>query len=314
MPRPSLAELKARHKEQQSKKQTNKTTRSESDVYPFWEMEADQEAVVRILPDLDEENRDVYQIDKLSHTLHINQKQRYIPCLKMYDEDCPICARSQKYYNSDDKVKGKYYWRSKKVLVRALILKDPLPVGEGGPRVGRVMTLSLMAELTNRIIADIAAFANDDVDPWDLKGGTNFVIRRGEKQTPTGKQATYAASGFERKASAIPADMLETVKLVDLRSLLPKNPGLDHVLGLLEAHDNHTDYTGGETQGASTTTNESAEGTQQPVVEPVSTETVAQPATVTATAATTAAKPAGEGGSILDKIKRNRAAQAKAGE
>jgi hypothetical protein len=323
MARPTLAELKARHKELANKKQ-NKTATFDSDVYPFWKMQDGQEAVVRILADLDEENLDIFQIEKLSHTIHINNKERYIPCIRMYGEDCPVCERSQKYYNSDDKVKGKYYWRSKKVLLRALILKDPLPLDESGPRVGRVMTLSLMAELTNRIVSDVAAFADDDTPPWDLQGGTNFVIRRGEKQTPTGKQATYAGSGFERRPSPLPPEMLETVKLVNLRTLLPQNPGLDKVVALLEAHDNRSEYTGGDAAGASQssettdTASTNAAADQSQVAEPASNTTQAQTVTAAATApaanATAAAKPVGEGGSILDKIKRRQAQAAKAGE
>ncbi len=248
MARPSLAELKNRFKESTKKKDTF----GDNAYYPFWKMDFGAEAIVRILPDADEENPDVFKIEKYEHKIHVNNQEKRVSCLKNYGDECPICDRSYKYYKAegDSSVKGKYYWKSKSTLIRVMVIQDPLPVDpEKGSWVGKVVTLSLTKEIMDRIVASMAEFddkdeeGNDAPPPWDVNKGSNFVIRKGEKNVPgMGKLPSYIASGFARNSSPIPEKYRENIKLVNLSTLIPASPGIEHVVALLEAHDTGESY------------------------------------------------------------------------
>lgn len=241
MTKPSLADIRAKYKEKVEKKTNKKKNFTNNNVYPHWDIEEGESATVRILPDKNEDNEESFFVEKLEHKLSINGQDRRIPCIKMWDEKCPICALSAKYYKTegDKSERGKYYYFKRTNLMKALILKDPIAYETADETaVGQVKTLQLTYQLMNLINA---ALASDDEEtmlealPWDLEQGYNFVI----KKTKQGDYDNYSTgSGFSTKVSAIPEKYLEAVEegMVDLTTLLPANPGLDAVQKLLEQH------------------------------------------------------------------------------
>lgn len=245
MARKSLAELKKHLK--------NKSTANNSGFYPFTKMQEGEEVHARLVGDPDENNDEQFYIETRNHKLSIGGKDVYVPCIYMYGDKCPICERSQKYYNADDRANGKYYYRNVSYLVRAVITKDPLPAGDGGSALNTVQKLSLNKEVKDFVINGIANFADDEAYPWDLKNGCDFIFRKGKKTIPDPKDnskmkevADYAGSGFARRASPLPDDVitqLEQAELPPLKSLRAKHPGLEKILAMLEAHDTGTEYT-----------------------------------------------------------------------
>lgn len=235
-----LEALKALFKKEKEKK-NDSGSRKRGDMYPFWHMEIDEKAVVRILPDKNPENPYMFYVDKLEHTLAINGKNERVPCLQMYGEKCPICDLSREYYKAEGKksVNGKYYWRSKTSLVRVLVVEDPLPADEetGEKADGKVFNTQFGYQLMEKIKEEIGSDDMSD-DPWDMKLGYNFNI----KKTAQGDHGTYAiGSGFARRPTPIDPELAETIELIDLETLLPANPGYDAVKRKLEAHLNGTD-------------------------------------------------------------------------
>ena len=75
--------------------------------YPFWKMPDDSVAVVRFLPDLDEDNSLGFLVENLQHELVINGQRKKVPCLEMHGEECPICALSRKHYDEKNEELGK---------------------------------------------------------------------------------------------------------------------------------------------------------------------------------------------------------------
>lgn len=223
--------LKERFKNQENKsgnKFKNNT------IYPFWQMKVGEEAVIRLLPDKNASNPNLFYIEFLEHTLAIDGKDTKIPCLKTYGEPhCPICELSSKYYSAGDEIKGKYFYRKKNTLVSFLVLKDPLPADPetGETAEGKVKRSNFGFQLMEKIKMQIAK--DLDVEPWDFKRGYDFVIAK----TPNGKETTYAiGSGFARNPTAIPEKYLANLECIDLQTLLPKNPGIDKVQRMLDAH------------------------------------------------------------------------------
>ena len=229
MARKSLAELQARFKKQQDQKTQNYS----GNVYPFWMMQIGQECVVRILPDLDENNPDVITYNKLEHTLTIDGEDTKIPCPTMYGEDCPICELSRKYYTAKDEKMGVKYYRKKVGLVRLLVLKDALPPTEEGETfVGKTCNTQFGFQLLEVIQSEILG-GDLEAEPWNYDEGYNFII----KKTKQGEYGTYAvASGFARKQTAIPEEIREGIELVDLKSLRPQPFGADKVQRMLDSH------------------------------------------------------------------------------
>lgn len=212
-----------------------------NNYYPFWDMPVGQRAVIRFLPDLNENNPRGFLVEKVTHNLVVNGQRRSVPCLSMYDEDCPVCKVSQDYYKAKDEVNGKKYWRKRQYIAQALIVEDPLPTNDdtGENHVGKVRAISLGFQIYN-IIKE--AFGSDDLDavPYDFSEGYDFVI----KKTEQGQYASYAVgTKFANKQRALTDDELASAEagMVDLATLLPANPGEDFVRTRLNADLNGED-------------------------------------------------------------------------
>ena len=206
-----------------------------SNYYPFYTMPMDAQAVVRFLPDANEENPMGFLVEKVMHNLVINGDRRSTPCLSMYGEDCPICAVSQQYYKNKDEVNGKKYWKKRQHIGQILVIEDPLDADKdtGENHEGKVRYINLSFQLFN-IIKN--AFEKGDLEsaPYEFEGGCNFNIVK----SPQGEYPTYTlGSGFARRETDLDADTIAMVQeeIVDLSTLLPANPGVEKTEALLNA-------------------------------------------------------------------------------
>ncbi len=206
-----------------------------NNYYPFWNIAEGQQAIVRFLPDKNQENPFGFVVEKLMHTLVINGENKSVPCLKMHGEDCPVCKVSSEYYKKEDKENGKKYWRKKQHIAQAIVIEDPLKADEttGETHQGKVRFLALGYQLFQVIQA---AFESGDLDevPYSMDGGYDFVI----KKTKQGDYSTYAVgSRFKAKPRSLTDDEREVAEeqMIDLSTLLPANPGEEKVSAQLNA-------------------------------------------------------------------------------
>jgi hypothetical protein len=218
-----------------------------SNYYPFWNMKAGQRAIIRFLPDANSGNPRGFLVEKVFHNLNINGQKRTVPCLSMYGEDCPVCKISQDYYKVKDEVNGKKYWRKKQYIAQALVVEDPLDADKetGENHAGKVRYIALGYQLYN-IIKEAFASEDDPLDdvPYSFEGGYDFII----KKTQQGEYSTYTmGTKFQSRQRSLTEDELVVVTdenggMIDLATLLPKNPGLEKVQGMLNADLNGEDY------------------------------------------------------------------------
>lgn len=206
-----------------------------NNYFPFWNAQIGETVAVRFLPDKNPENPLGFLVEKLMHTLEINGEKKSVPCLKMYGEECPICKVSAQYYKANDKVNGKKFWRKKQHLAQALVIADPLPPDEQTKEthVGKVRYMALGYQIYNIIKESFESGVLDEI-PYAYKGGTNFIIKKSKQ----GEYSTYAVgSRFDRTPSDLSADEIAMIQgqLIDLSTLLPKNPGMEKVEAMLEA-------------------------------------------------------------------------------
>lgn len=272
-------------------KTPERTERLPNNYFPFWDMKAGQQAIIRFLPDANQNNPLGFLVEKNMHTLNVNGERKSVPCLKMYEQECPICKVSAAYYKAEDKENGKKYWRKKQYLAQALIVEDPLTPEAGGENSeGKVRLITLGFSLY-KIIKD--AFESGDLDeiPYAYTGGTNFII----KKDMQGQYASYNLSKFARRSSDLDEDMVAELDLVDLSTLLPKNPGLEKVENLLEA----------DLSGTSVQEDDSADAVDNvdPEVEPAAPKVTPK---VVATTTTSDTDPDAE--DVLAKIRARRSA------
>ena len=198
-------------------------------------MEFDDRATVRFLPDTNEENPYMFFVEKVTHNLEINGERKTVPCLSMYGKECPICAQSRQFYKEegDDSVRGKALYKRRQHLAQAVVTEDPIPVKAGEETAqGQVRLLAINFTLYSKIKEAIEDGELDEV-PCDYEEGTDFVI----KKTKKGKWANYESSKFERKPRALTDDEIAEVeeKMIDLSTLLPKEPSLEQVSAQLNA-------------------------------------------------------------------------------
>ncbi len=236
----SMAELKAAYADNAPTQ--GPTQGFSNNYYPFWNMKVGERAVVRFLPDANEDNPRGFLVEKTFHNLEINGQRKSIPCLTMYGEDCPICKISQAYYKANDKINGKKYWKNKQHIGQVIVVEDPLPTNEetGEKHTGQVRYITMSFQLYN-IIKE--AFASDELEsiPYDYEGGYDFII----KKTEQGGYASYSVgTKFANKSRSLTEAELSVVyeKMVDLSTLLPRSLGLEAVQAMLDAEMNGEDY------------------------------------------------------------------------
>lgn len=292
-----------------------------NNYYNFWDMKPGQSCVIRFLPDLNDENSRGFLVEKTTHSLMINGEKKNIACMEPFTgpKSCPICKISSDYYKVEDKINGKKYWRKKGYIAQALILEDPLPPNKdtGETHVGKVRYIALGFQLYNIIKEAYAATVEPlEAEPCDLYDGYDFIIKKSQK----GEYADYSVgTKFFSKQRALTEDELAVIgdTMVDLSTLLPKNPGVEKVQAMLNAELNGEQYNekSGDDNGFSTP---AATPTPTPAATPTPRVEAAAP-TVAATPTPASATPTPAGNNDVDDMlatirARRKAAQTAAAE
>jgi hypothetical protein len=181
--------------------------------YPFWKMPDDSVAVVRFLPDLDEENSLGFLVENLQHELIINGERKKVPCLAMHGEHCPICELSRKYYDEKNDEMGKKYYRKKSYVGQVIVVESPIDHDQN--------MLVKLIEFGPKIFKQIqSAFQSGDLEdaPFELKGGYNFRI----KKTKSGQYADYGTSSFAPKQTDLDDELIGALELHNLKDFRTK--------------------------------------------------------------------------------------------
>lgn len=278
------------------KKNTGGGDQSWKLFYPFWKIPEDSQAVVRFLPDLDEDNNLQFLVEKLEHELVVNGQKKRVPCLTMFGEECPICALSRQYYDEKNDEMGKKYYRKKSYVGQVIVVESPIEHDQA--------QLVKLIEFGPAVFKQIqAAFQSGDLEevPYEFKGGYNFRI----KKTKSGQYASYSTSSFAPKQSSLDDDVIEQINLYNLADFRGQKPDRATVEALLVA----------DQTGASFNDSGDDSGDVSPTPAPAP-KTAPAPAPAAEEAPAAAPAPAASGGktsSVLEQL-RARAKAAKAEE
>lgn len=229
----SLSELKAAFSKQEAKSDNSGYW---DKFYPFWKMEVDQQALVRFLPDQDDNNPMGFVVENLSHKLNINGRDRVVPCLKMYGESCPCCELSRKYYDEKDEKMGLKFWRRQEFIGQVLVLNSPFDyphTDEDNP-----VRLIMLGPKIFKLIQ--SAFASGDLEenPTDFAAGYDFRILK----TKQGQFADYTLSKFAPKQTPVPQNLLDRMELNNLADYRTRKIDRDTMEAMIQADLNGGQY------------------------------------------------------------------------
>lgn len=222
----SIAELKSFYGKQ---KPTSENSGYWDKFYSFFKMDFDQTAIVRFLPDLDDSNPAGFLVENLYHKLTVNGREKTVACLKMYNEPCPCCELSRKYYGEKNETLGLKYWHKKEFVGQVLVIDSPFEhVLEEGANPVRLISIG------PKIFKNIQnAFESGDLqeNPCDLMKGYNFRI----KKTKQGQYADYSTSSFAPMPSAVPDALLSRIQLFNLADWRYKKVEREEMEAMIEA-------------------------------------------------------------------------------
>ena len=227
----TLAEIRAKLQEAQSKSTGQSTGGGDNAIYPHWNMPEGKEAVIRLLPDGNSANT-FFWVERAMIKLPFagikgetdsRAVQVQVPCVEMYNDGtaCPILTEVRGWFK--DKAleeMGRKYWKKRSYIFQGFVVEDPIkedripenPIRRFiiGPQIYQIIRSALMDPELEEL-------------PTDYMRGVDFRIAK----TSKGGFADYSTSKWSRRERAIAdADKaaIEQFGLHNLSDFLPKKP------------------------------------------------------------------------------------------
>jgi hypothetical protein len=227
----TLAEIRAKLQEAQSKSTGQSTGGGDNAIYPHWNMQEGKEAVIRLLPDGNSANT-FFWVERAMIKLPFagikgetdsRPVQVQVPCVEMYNDGtvCPILSEVRGWFK--DKAleeMGRKYWKKRSYIFQGFVVEDPIreektpenPIRRFiiGPQIYQIIRSALMDPELEEL-------------PTDYMRGVDFRIAK----TSKGGFADYSTSKWSRRERAISdADKaaIEQFGLHNLSDFLPKKP------------------------------------------------------------------------------------------
>jgi hypothetical protein len=226
----TLAEIRAKLQEAQSRQGGGQSSGGDNAIYPHWNMEEGKEASIRFLPDGDSSNtffwaeRAMIKLPFAGIKGDTTSKpvQVQVPCMEMWNETCPILSEVRGWFKDKSlEDMGRKYWKKRSYIFQGFVVKSPIaedstpenPIRRFiiGPQIFQLIKGALMDPELNEL-------------PTDFMHGVDFRIAK----TSKGGYADYSTSKWSRNERALSAEeaaAIEQYGLFDLKSFLPKKPG-----------------------------------------------------------------------------------------
>jgi len=227
----SLAEIRAKLAESQNNGGNKSSTPGDNAIYPHWNMQEGKEAVIRFLPDGDQNNTFFWverAMIKLPFSGIVGETdsrpvQVQIPCVEMYGDGqtCPILSEVRTWFKDASlEDMGRKYWKKRSYIFQGFVVDDPIgeetipenPVRRFiiGPQIFQIIKGALMDPELEEL-------------PTDYMRGVDFRI----KKTSKGGYADYSTSTWSRRERSLSEDeaaAVDTHGLFNLSEFLPKRP------------------------------------------------------------------------------------------
>ena len=226
----SLAEIRAKLKEQENRTSGGNTGGGDNAIYPFWNMKEGEQATMRFLPDGDDSNTFFWKERLMIKLPFAGVKgdtgsrpvQVQVPCMEMYGESCPILQEVRGWFKDPTlEDMGRKYWKKRSYIFQGFVVDDPLK--EDSQPENPIRRFIIGPQIFQLIKA---ALMDPDMEelPTDYTAGVDFRLSKGTK----GGYADYGASNWarrERPLSDTEMNAINTHGLFNLNDFLPKKPG-----------------------------------------------------------------------------------------
>ena len=226
----SLAEIRAKLKEQEAGASGNRQSGGDNGIYPFWNMKEGESSTLRFLPDGDADSTFFWKerlVIKLPFAgvkgeTDSRPVQVQIPCMEMYGETCNILNEVRGWFKDPSlEDMGRKYWKKRSYIFQGFVTDNPLaddntpenPIRRFiiGPQIFQIIKQALMDPDMEEL-------------PTDYTAGVDFRLNK----TSKGGYADYSTSNWARRERPLgDAEMnaVNTHGLFNLSDFLPKKPG-----------------------------------------------------------------------------------------
>ena len=225
----SLAEIRAKLKEQESRTSGGSTSGGDNAIFPFWNMKEGETSVLRFLPDGDESNTFFWKERLMIKLPFAGVKgetdsrpvQVQIPCMEMYGETCDILNEVRAWFKDPSlEDMGRKYWKKRSYVFQGFVTDSPLQEDKTpenpirrfiiGPQIFQIIKAALMDPDMEEL-------------PTDYTAGVDFRLNK----TSKGGYADYGTSTWARRERPLnDAEMnaVNTHGLFNFSDFLPKKP------------------------------------------------------------------------------------------
>ena len=225
----SLAEIRAKLKEQEAGAGGQRTGGGDNAIYPFWNMKEGEQATLRFLPDGDQDNTFFWKERLMIKLPFAGVKgetdsrpvQVQVPCMEMYGDSCSILQEVRGWFKDPSlEDMGRKYWKKRSYIFQGFVTDNPLADDQApenpirrfiiGPQIFQIIKAALMDPDMEEL-------------PTDYTAGVDFRLSKGTK----GGYADYGASNWARRERPLgDAEMaaVNTHGLFNLNDFLPKKP------------------------------------------------------------------------------------------
>lgn len=226
----SLADIRARLKEQETRSNSKSAGPGDNAIYPFWNMKEDESATMRFLPDGNDAN-DFFWAERLMIKLPFagvkgetdsRPLQVQVPCMEMYGESCPILQEVRGWFKDaalEDM--GRKYWKKRSYIFQGFVRQDPL--GEDTTPENPIRRFIIGPQIFQIIKSSLLDPDMEEL-PTDFTSGLDFRLNK----TSKGGYADYSTSNWARRERPLSDEEMNAINthgLFDLSDFLPKKPG-----------------------------------------------------------------------------------------
>ena len=224
----TLAEIRAKLKEQEVNRSTSNTG-GDNAIYPHWNIQEGQEAVVRFLPDKDTNNT-FFWTERAMIKLPFNgikgqadsrPVQVQVPCMEMYGKTCPVLTEVRPWFKDKSmEDMGRKYWKKKSYIFQGFVVQNPL--NEDTTPENPIRRFIIGPQIFNIIRAALLDPEMEEL-PTDSVRGVDFRITK----TSKGGYADYSTSKWSRRERALDEAeraAIDTHGLHNLSDFRPKEP------------------------------------------------------------------------------------------
>ena len=224
----TLAEIRAKLKSQEVNRSTS-STGGDNAIYPHWNIQEGQEAVIRFLPDKDTANTFFWTERNMIKLPFAGTKgqsdsrpiQVQVPCMEMYGKTCPVLTEVRPWFKDKSmEDMGRKYWKKKSYIFQGFVVQNPLT--EDAVPENPIRRFIIGPQIFNIIRSALLDPEMEEL-PTDYVKGVDFRVNK----TSKGGYADYSTSKWSRRERALDETeraAIDKFGLHNLSDYRPKEP------------------------------------------------------------------------------------------